>query len=125
MAAHFTALAPRQPLTPAPYALYAPSAGSASNLAGIVPATELTGTVPLAQLPAAVVTNNASGVNLSGVFTGNGGALTNLDSRQLTGPLALGMDPVRVGGYATASSAYGVAVAGNYAYVADDSRVCR
>jgi len=35
--------------------------------------------------------------------------------------VALDLDPVRVGGYDTSGSAYGVAVLGNYAYVADGS----
>jgi len=63
----FTDLAPRQPLSPVPYAIFA---GSASNLLGTLPAAQLTGTIPVAQLPAGVVTNNAGTVNLSGTFTG-------------------------------------------------------
>ena len=45
-----------------------------------VAAANLTGTVPLAQLPTAVLTNNENGVSLSGSFAGNGGGLTNLAS---------------------------------------------
>jgi formylglycine-generating enzyme required for sulfatase activity len=45
-------------------------------------AASLTGPVALAQLPAAVLTNGASGVNLSGTFTGDGGGLTNLNLAQ-------------------------------------------
>ena len=56
-AGSFTELAPRQALTPAPYAVYAENA----NAAG------LSGTVALAQLPSAVVTNNESGVVLNGL----------------------------------------------------------
>jgi len=63
----FTTLVPRQPLTPTPYAVFA---NTASNL---------TGTVPLAQLPAGVITNGASGVNFSGAFNGNGAGVTNLN----------------------------------------------
>lgn len=63
----FTTLAPRQPLTPTPYAVFA---NTASNL---------TGTVPLAQLPASLITNGASGVNFSGTFSGNGSGVTNLN----------------------------------------------
>ena len=55
-------------------------------------ASQLTGTIPLAQLPGVVVTNNnATSVNLSGSFTGNGGALTNVNANNLstgTVPLA-------------------------------------
>jgi lysophospholipase L1-like esterase len=58
----FTVLAPRQPLTPVPYAI------TASNV---------TGPLALAQLPAAVVTNGAAGLNLIGNFSGNG-AFTSL-----------------------------------------------
>jgi hypothetical protein len=64
----FTTLAPRQPVTPAPYSIYA---NTASNLSG---------TIPLAQLPPGVVTNGASGVNLAGTFSGNGSGLTNLNN---------------------------------------------
>jgi len=82
----FTELSPRQPLTPTPYAIMA---GSASNLLGDLPAAQLSGTIPLAQLPGAVVTNNdASSVNLSGTFTGDGGGLTNLNAGSLTGTAA-------------------------------------
>jgi hypothetical protein len=48
---------------------------SAANIVGIIPAT---------QLPANVITNGASGVNITGTFTGNGFWLTNLNSLQLT-----------------------------------------
>ena len=64
----FTVLAPRQPVTPAPYAIYA---NTASNLSG---------TIPLAQLPPGLVTNGASGVNLAGTFSGDGSGLTNLNA---------------------------------------------
>ncbi len=60
----FTALTPRQPITATPYAI----------LAGNV-----TGVVPLAQLPASVVTNGASGININGTFSGNGAGVTNVD----------------------------------------------
>jgi photosystem II stability/assembly factor-like uncharacterized protein len=69
----FTTLLPRQPITPTPYAIMA---NSASNLLGTLPATQLNGTIPLAQLSASVLTNNASGVNLNGTFSGNGAGLT-------------------------------------------------
>lgn len=58
----FTILAPRQPVTPVPYAI------TASNV---------TGPLALTQLPAAVVTNGAAGLNLAGSFSGNG-AFTSL-----------------------------------------------
>ena len=72
----FTVLTPRQQLTPTPYAIYAESANAAA----------LSGTVPLAQLPGAVVTNNnAVSVNLSGSFTGNGSGLTSVNAAALNG----------------------------------------
>jgi hypothetical protein len=71
----FVPLTPLQPILPAPYAIMV---NSASNLLGALPATSLTGVVPLAQLPTVVLTNNENGVSLSGTFSGNGGALTNL-----------------------------------------------
>ncbi len=64
----FATLAPRQPLMPTPYAIFA---GTASSLSGTLPASQVSGVVPLAQLPAAVMTNYATGVSLSGSFTGN------------------------------------------------------
>ena len=48
-AGDFTAMSPRQTLTSAPYALYAPgagTAGSASNLLGVLAAGQLSGTYP-------------------------------------------------------------------------------
>jgi len=55
--ASFTPLSPRQELTPTPYAIFAEGA----NAAG------LSGTVPLAQLPGVVLTNNEPSVTLSNV----------------------------------------------------------
>ncbi|EEF57016.1 hypothetical protein Cflav_PD0045, partial [Pedosphaera parvula Ellin514] len=71
----FTGLVPRQPITPAPYAIFA---NTTSNLTGTLPASQLAGTVPLAQLPGSVVTNNATGLSLTGSFTGNGSGLSNV-----------------------------------------------
>ncbi len=73
----FTTLSPRQPLTPSPYALYAPSAGTAtmaSSLAGILPGSQLSGTYSNA-----VTFNNAANS-----FTGNGAGLTSLNASQLS-----------------------------------------
>ena len=74
----FTALNTRQLLAPTPYAI---TANSASNLLG---------TLPAVQLPAAVVTNNSTGVNLAGTFTGNGANLTNVPAASLGGLGAAG-----------------------------------
>ena len=73
----FVPLAPRQLLTPAPYALYALSATMA-QAAGNVSAANITGQFTLGQLPQQVVTNGASDVSLSGTFAGNGAGLANL-----------------------------------------------
>jgi hypothetical protein len=67
----FTTLNPLQELTPAPYAIYAPNAGSAATAttagtANSVAAANITGTVALAQLPSAMVTNNEANVTLGG-----------------------------------------------------------
>jgi hypothetical protein len=60
----FTTLSPRQQVTPTPYAIVA---NSASTLLGTLSAAQLSGTVPLAQLPPGLVTNNETGVTLSDV----------------------------------------------------------
>ena len=74
----FTTLAPRQQLTPAPYAIFA---GSASNLAGVLPAGQLSGTIPNGNLPAnpnfsgtviASSFQNASGSFIAGTGNTNG-----------------------------------------------------
>jgi hypothetical protein len=62
----FLALSPRQRITPAPQAIFANTAGNVS------------GAISLAQLPAAVLTNNQSGIVLQGTFSGNGSGLTNV-----------------------------------------------
>jgi len=75
----FTSLASRQPLSPAPYAIFAESA-NASNLVG---------TLQAAQLPAAVVTNGATGLNLAGTFAGNGAAVTNVPLGSINSGIAI------------------------------------
>src|ERR1017187_9187537 len=80
----FSPLSPRQPVLPTPYAIYSANAGNAGSVA----AANIVGTVPLAQLPAAVVTNNETGLSLNGTFSGNGGGLTNLPAASLTGAVA-------------------------------------
>ena len=73
----FATLLPRQSILPMPYAVMA---NTASNLLGKLPATQLVGTLTVAQLPPSVVTNGTTGVTLTGTFTGNGAGLTNLPS---------------------------------------------
>ena len=48
---NYTVLSPRQPLLPAPYAIFAASAGSAATADNVssVAASQITGTIPLAQ----------------------------------------------------------------------------
>ena len=79
----YVALAPLTYIAPTPYALYAPSAGTAELANG------LNGTLPAAQLPSVAVTNDEAGVNLSGSFTGNGRTLTNLQIANLTTPVGV------------------------------------
>jgi len=67
----FSPLAPRQQVTPTPYALMAATAGS-------VAAADIAGTLPAAALPASVITNGATGVNITGTFSGSGVGLTNV-----------------------------------------------
>ncbi len=60
-AGSFTTLTPRQQLMPTPYAIYAEGAN----------ATGLSGTIPLAQLPGAVVTTNEASVTLGSLTVSN------------------------------------------------------
>ena len=76
----FTTLAPRQQITPTPFAIFA---NTASNVLGSVPSTQITGTISPAQLSANVITNTQTGVTLGGTFSGNGGGLTNLNASAL------------------------------------------
>lgn len=80
----FTTLAPRQPITPTPSALYSATAGSAASATSVA-ATNISGVVQLTQLPAAVVTNGAVGVNIGGSFSGNGAGLTNFPAASIAG----------------------------------------
>ena len=83
-AADFTALFPRQKLTPTPYAIFA---NSASNLVGNLAAAQLSGTLPASAFAgftnSVVLTNGAN--NFAGTFNGNGTNLANLNASQLTG----------------------------------------
>ena len=78
----FNNLSPRQQITSTPYAIQAANAATATVAASAnaVAAASITGTVALAQLPTTVlVTNGASGVNISGTFSGNGTGVTNVN----------------------------------------------
>jgi len=65
-------LSPDRQITSVGYALVAASAGS-------VAAANIAGTIGVAQLPAAVLTNGASGVSISGTFSGDGAGVTNVN----------------------------------------------
>ncbi len=109
-AAGFATLTPRQPLTPAPYAILASTAG---GLSGTLPVSQVSGVVPLAQLPAAVMTNYATSVSLSGFFTGNfggsfygnGGGLTGLNPANLSA----GTAAINISGNAATATMAGTA----------------
>ena len=73
------------------------SGGGAVALGGMLNLA-LTGIVPLAQLPAAVVTNNAANINLSGAFTGDGSGLTNLAANAIAGGLTTNFSVLVPGG---------------------------
>ncbi|HXJ72419.1 MAG TPA: hypothetical protein VNM37_06185, partial [Candidatus Dormibacteraeota bacterium] len=73
----FSTLNPRQPLTSTPYAIQSANAANAAS-ANSVAAANISGTLAATQLPTSVVTNGASGVSISGAFTGNGSGLTNV-----------------------------------------------
>jgi hypothetical protein len=75
----FAALTPAQSLTPVPQAVVAGTAAvaqsatiaqSASNLLGVLPASQLAGTVPLANIPAAVLTNGEASATFGNVGIG-------------------------------------------------------
>src|SRR5262249_9813540 len=53
--------------------------GDGSGLTGLNASQLTAGAIPLAQLPAAVVTNGAGSVNLTGTFYGNGAGVSNLN----------------------------------------------
>ena len=81
-ASAYTTLSPRQPLTPAPYAI------TASNLTGTLPAAQLSGPVASGNLSGAygnAVTLNNAANQLSGSFTGNGANVTNVSASSLGG----------------------------------------
>jgi hypothetical protein len=77
---NFTVLAPRQPILPVPYALFAVSA---SNLLGSLQSTQLVGRVASAQISGTYSNsvNFSSGANtFAGTFSGDGSNLGNLNA---------------------------------------------
>lgn len=81
-APNFATLSHRQPITSTPYAIQALSASSVAS-------TNISGSLALSQLPAALVTNGSSGVSFTGGFNGNGSGLTNLSASALPTNVAL------------------------------------
>jgi len=87
--AAFTHLTPLQPFLPTPYAIMA---NTASNMLGMLPATQLSGAVPDGRLSSNVALLNANqtftganafnnpGNNFRGSFIGNGGGLANVSN---------------------------------------------
>jgi Chaperone of endosialidase len=71
-AAAFTALAPRQPVQPVPYAIMA---NTASNLLGALPGAQLTGTISASQLSGTftgnVIGSASTATNFSGALAGD------------------------------------------------------
>jgi hypothetical protein len=75
----FTDLTPREAILATPYAILA---GTASNLVGALPASQLTGPISQAQLPGVTLTNTETNVNLSGSFSGTfSGPLANFNAQ--------------------------------------------
>jgi hypothetical protein len=72
--------------------------GDGSGLFNLNASQLVSGTVPLAQLPAAVVTNNAANIILTGSFVGDGSALTNLAVAGITGGLTTNIPVLTLGG---------------------------
>lgn len=73
----FTLLAPRQKLTPTPYAI------TANNLNGSLPAAQISGFLSSSQL-AGTYTSALTLSNAANLFTGSGAGLTSLSASQLT-----------------------------------------
>ncbi len=87
----YTVLEPRQALTSAPYAIRAAYSGTASNLAGPLNATNLSGTIPDARLSTNVALRSGSvtfaGSMTATQFSGSGAGLTSLPATNLSGTI--------------------------------------
>ncbi len=71
----FALLQPLQQIMAVPYAQFA---GRASNLVGVLPSSQLSGTLNLSQIPSSLITNSTTGLSLSALLAGNGAGLTNI-----------------------------------------------
>ena len=81
---NFTALVPRQPILPVPYAIFATSA---SNLLGGLQSTQLVGRISSTLISGTYSNgvNFSNGTNaFAGYFSGNGSNLTSLNASQIT-----------------------------------------
>ena len=101
----YSVLAPNQPVTATPYAIQALNAAAAAQLSAPLPATNISGTLPVTVLSSNVallssnlvfsgsdvfdgVVTAANGANVfNGAFSGNGAGLTGLSTLNLTGIL--------------------------------------
>jgi Chaperone of endosialidase len=72
-------LSPRVQVLPTPYAIFANTANSASNLLGILPASQLTNALESAQL-SGTYANALTFNNSANNFSGNGSGLNNVDA---------------------------------------------
>lgn len=106
----FTPLSSRQQIASSPYSIQALNAASALTAAS-VPAANIVGTVASSQLPATVLTNDASNVTLNNIIIGG----TN-NVAPLTIPPTL--PPAPTGMVTVASSPQAVAVVGRYLFAA-------
>lgn len=106
----FDLLSPRQAILPTPYSIYAATAGNAvsalvAGSANSVSAANINGMIPLANLPAGVLTNSPASVTLA---SSNGTAALTVSptlSTAAAGVVNTGLSP------------YSLAVAGRYVYV--------
>ena len=113
----FIVQSPRQQVTPTPYAIYAPNAGT-SAIAGTVAAANITGVLTPTQLPAGLVTNGATGVSLAGTFQGSGAGLSSVDLRSINANGAILWATNGVYGFASAVQ-FGIGVAPHGAAAGD------
>jgi hypothetical protein len=92
--------------------------GNGAGLTNLSASQLSSGTLPLAQLPGAVITNNAAGVTLNGTLNGNGSGLTGLNASQLTsGVVPTSVLPGFQSPYDTIGGGQGNTASGGYATV--------
>lgn len=94
----FTTLTPLQPVLPVPYAVMAASAGSllgsvsSAQISGNIPASQISGTLSGEDVLNVLFFNKVATANLSGIFTGDGSGLNNVNATQLGGISASGFE---------------------------------